>query len=70
MAYAAMFSAVPVLLMPFFFIFPLTFGFMALRDIKRNPHYVGRGRAIFGICWGFIGLLLTGLLVFIVLARR
>ena len=66
MAYAAMFSAVPILLMPFLFVFPLTFGFMALRDIKRNPHYLGRGRAIFGIAWGVIGILLTMLYVLIV----
>ena len=69
MAYAAMFSAVPILLMPFLFIFPLTFGFLALRDIKRNPRYAGRGRAIFGICWGIIGLFFTAIIVFILMAN-
>jgi hypothetical protein len=67
MAYAAMFSAVPILFMPFLFIFPLTFGILALRDIKRNPRYVGKGRAIFGIAWGVIGILLCILVALVLL---
>lgn len=68
MAYAAMFSAVPILMIPFLFVFPLTFGFLALRDINRNPRYIGKGRSIFGIIWGFIGLFLTLLFVLIIAA--
>jgi hypothetical protein len=66
MAYAAMFSAVPILFMPCLFIFPLTFGYLALRDIERNPWYVGAGRAKFGIIWGYIGLFLPVMYVLLV----
>src|SRR5262245_42916131 len=67
MAYAAMFSAVPILVMPFLFVFPLTFGILALRSIKRNPRYVGKGRAIFGIAWGVIGIFLCILVALVLM---
>jgi DNA-directed RNA polymerase subunit RPC12/RpoP len=62
MAYAAVFSAVLVLFMPFTFPFPLFFGFLALRDIKRDPQYIGKVRAVFGIAWGALGALVSLLL--------
>lgn len=37
--------------------FALFTGIMALRDLKRHPHLGGRGRAIFGIVMGCLGLL-------------
>lgn len=47
--YLALFSMLPV-----FGIGALATGVVALRDIRRNPHKRGRGRAIFGIVMGSI----------------
>jgi hypothetical protein len=70
MAYAAVFTAVPILFLPFLFFVPLTCGFLALRDISRRPEYVGTGRAIFGIAWGVIGLFLTVLVIIVMTGGR
>ncbi len=70
MAYAAVFAAAPMTMMPFLFPLPLLFGLLALRDIARHPHYTGKGRAVFGIVWGVLGLILTAFLAVVMLAAR
>lgn len=62
LAYAALFSAVPIILMPFLFPLPLVLGVLALRQIRQSPNYCGAGRAIFALIWGTIGALLCGLI--------
>lgn len=44
------------LVSPIFLPAPLAivFGLLALRDIKKNPELVGKGRAIFGLVMGLI----------------
>lgn len=51
--YAGMFAVIPILA-------PLAilFGVLALRDIKRNPDKLGKGRAIFGLVMGILGTIL------------
>lgn len=70
LAYAAMFSAVPILLMPFLFPIPLTLGWLALRQIHRTPHYSGTGRAVFALIWSALGGLLSALVGLVVLNSR
>ena len=41
-------------LLPFFGIFAIITGLVALRTLKRNPHLLGRGRAWFGLVMGTI----------------
>jgi hypothetical protein len=45
-------------LLPFFGIFAIIVGLVALRNLKRNPHLHGRGRAWFGLVMGLITTLL------------
>ena len=61
--YAALFS---VLILPA--PFALTFGLLALRDIKKNPKKHGKGRAWLGIIIGgfFTAILLFFLSIFII----
>ncbi len=44
--------------------FAILLGVLALKDIKRNPKKMGRGRAIFGIIMGILGSI--GLIAFAV----
>ncbi len=39
-------------------------GILAFRDIKRNPHLGGKGRAIFGIVTGIVGA--VGLILMVI----
>lgn len=41
-------------LIPIFAPFALATGIIALRDLKKNPHRTGYGRAIFGVVMGSI----------------
>ena len=45
-------------LLPFFGLFAILVGLIALRTLKRNPHLLGRGRAWFGLVMGVITTLL------------
>ncbi len=45
-------------LLPFFGLFAILFGLIALRTLKKNPHLLGRGRAWFGLVMGVITTLL------------
>lgn len=47
--YLGLFSLLPII-----GLFSLAIGVFALRDIKRNPHKHGKGRAIFAIVMGLI----------------
>jgi len=44
--------------------FAILFGFLAFSDIKKNPHKLGKGRAIFGIV---MGVICSIILIFVVL---
>lgn len=70
LAYAAMFSAVPILFMPFLFPVPLVLGVLALRQIQRTPNYCGGGRAIFALIWSALGALLCVLVALVSLNSR
>jgi len=41
-------------LLPFFGIFAIIAGVVALRTLRRNPHLLGRGRAWFGLVMGIV----------------
>jgi hypothetical protein len=41
-------------LLPFFGLFAILFGLIALRTLKKSPHLLGRGRAWFGLVMGII----------------
>lgn len=43
----------------------IIFGYLALRDIKKNPKLGGRGRAIFGLVMGIIFTLVPGVFILI-----
>jgi hypothetical protein len=45
--------------------FAIIFGYLGLRDIKKNPELGGRGRAIFGL---MMGIIFTLLFAFFILA--
>jgi hypothetical protein len=66
LAYAAFLSSVPVVIFPFWFPVPLVLSILALRSIARNPNYVGKGRALFGMWWGVLGMVLS-IVVFLLL---
>lgn len=46
-------------LIPFFGIFALILGLVALNDIKKHPDKHGKGRAWFGVVMGIIATILT-----------
>ncbi len=51
--------------------FSLAAGILALRDIKANPKKHGKGRAIFGIVMGTLGVLaMIAILIAVVSQRR
>jgi hypothetical protein len=67
LAYAAMYSAVPIVFFPFLFPVPGVLGFLALRQIAQHDHYVGTIRAYFAIAWSVLGALLCVLLALILM---
>ncbi|WP_197170776.1 DUF4190 domain-containing protein [Novipirellula aureliae] len=48
--------------------FAILFGILGLRDIKKNPHLGGKGRAIFGLVMGAIFTLLPMISIAIAVA--
>lgn len=50
-------------LLPFFGIFAIICGAVALRTLRRNPHLLGRGRAWFGLVMGTVMTLLYGVAI-------
>ena len=69
MAYAAFFMAAATTIIWFLGPLTLTAGILALRDIKRNANYVGKGRAIVGVAWGAIGTIITLFFLLFVVAQ-
>ncbi len=43
--------------------FAIATGILALRDIKKNPHSHGKGRAIFAIVMGTLGTIVLGMVL-------
>jgi len=60
--YLGLFAVIPV-----FAPLALIVGVLALRDLKRKPGALGRGRAIFGVV---MGALMSAILLFILVATR
>lgn len=54
-------------LLPFFGIFAIITGLVALRTLRRNPHLLGRGRAWFGLVMGIVMTLLYAIPIVMVI---
>lgn len=59
LAYLAPFVTIPAIVIPYLFFLPLAVGFLARRQLRHNPMYTGRGRALFAIVCGWVGFFLT-----------